>query len=422
MTQPHEERSVRIPPSPVARVVDIVKYLDAKECSVRASMVEKYTAEDVEKAFSTFFPQLEKVLAFQGVTTAVEAQDLILSLVAATVAYEYNEAPNLTLALSDIPFSRLLKVARTTHRFSVLEAPGKVRFVVFPGTHNYRTFNVNLRWGRVKRQQWTGLVDGLVASGIGGVDDDHYIPVHGGVRLLWEYRVHEGFSREADESLSQMEQLIHDVRHNGYRLVCTGHSLGGAVAQLVTFRMLCSHTELKDKLTCITFGTPLVGNYQLAQRVERCGWRSKFHHVVYRSDVVPRLSCADQITKDLADQLVQGIVAFQSSVQGWFASRSSGGEEPKDVAKEIDTWIKEGKDAVEAEDIPPPTSGHRTHRMYACFGRYHFLNHGGVNYFSTDDSEIAFHRLKAGCGGVTIVRDHSLSAYNRALMLHLYIP
>ncbi|EKF31488.1 class 3 lipase, putative [Trypanosoma cruzi marinkellei] len=416
-TRLHEERLVRLDVKELAKVADSVKYLEADEFSVRCATVDKYAAEEVEKSFRVLFPRVQEVLAFPTLNSVVEAQDLLLSVISSTVAYEYGNFPSLTMSLSDVPYSRLLKLIRSSPRYSVFEAPGKVKFVSFPGTHDYRTFNVNMRCGRIKQQVWSRLVDGLTGSSDTSAE---FRQLCGGVRLMWEARVHQGFAHEAEESTQQIEQLVNDVRQNGYRLVLSGHSLGGAVAQLVAIRLLRAHPGiLKDKLKCISIGAPLVGNYQLAQCVERCGWRSNFHHLVYRSDIVPRLLCVDQMARDLADQFIQSVLTLPSSLQRWLKSTSNSNEGPMKAMDAMDTQIKEGKDSVEGEKTPPPTTEHRVHRMYACFGRYHFLNHGGVNYFSTDDSEVAFHRLKEGCGSDNNLLDHSISSYNRAVFLQL---
>lgn len=55
-----------------------------------------------------------------------------------------------------------------------------------------------------------------------------------------------------------------------------GHSLGGAVAQLSTLRLLRAGA---DALRCITFGAPAVGDAALAALVRRQGWDSHFTSV-----------------------------------------------------------------------------------------------------------------------------------------------
>ncbi|RNF26774.1 putative class 3 lipase [Trypanosoma conorhini] len=417
-TRLHEERVIRVDARASVRVSDSVKYLEVREFVLRCATVDKYAAEEVERSFRLWFPRFQEVFAFPKLNSAVEAQHLLLSVVASAAAYEYDSCPNLFMSHSDLPYSRLLKLLRSTSRYSVFEAPGKIKFISFPGTHNYRTFAVNMRCGRIRRQVWSRLIDGLTASS--GANGE-YQRVCGGVHLVWEASLHQGFAREADEAALPIEQLVKDVRQNGYRLVLSGHSLGGAVAQLVAIRMLREYPGVfKDNLKCVSIGAPLVGNYQLAQCVERCGWLSNFHHLVYRSDIVPRLLCVDQMTRDFADQFIKGLLELPSSLRRWLKPTSDAKAAPLKDLDTIDAEIKKGEDPVEVERTPLPTTDHRAHRMYACFGRYHFLNHGGLRYFSTDDSEVAFHHLKDGCGSDNNLLDHSLASYNRAIFLQLH--
>ena len=56
-----------------------------------------------------------------------------------------------------------------------------------------------------------------------------------------------------------------------------GHSLGGAVAQLCTLRLLHLLGALPPAaLRCVSFGAPAVGNAALAEHVTRQGWDSRF--------------------------------------------------------------------------------------------------------------------------------------------------
>lgn len=508
-TQPHLGRLVRVDTS---RVEDLekVRLLDAKAQSLRCLEVDAMTASEVHLTFRRCFPRYEEVLSFRGVLSALEAQDILLGIVTATVSYEYHSAPNLALTLSDVPYAKLLKLQCAKPRFSVFEAPGKVKFVAFPGTHNWRTRWVDLNYFSEPTQVWAPLVEGV------RIDPDTGEPVLlcGGVRKVWEYTVHTGFSQEARDVGLPIEELIEDVR-NGYRLVFGGHSLGGAVAQLLTVQMLSRYASdllppnaddyrvreaaeedgglgLDDaissrrvgKILCVTLGTPPVGNYQFVDRIERSGWAGRFHNIVYRTDVVPRLSCSDELTWDATSQLVERAASFYRSIQSRFTGSRSAGvpagvtgncqtaadaactgravveslvdntvrcgrEVLEDAATAVlaktglggefganaegsnaGTATGRGADEEEEEDISSLLRAihagerrhaeNRIHRRFGCFGRYHFLAFGKYGYVSTMDSELAFRILKRGCGESTVLLDHSVGSYNRGVMLHLY--
>ena len=69
-----------------------------------------------------------------------------------------------------------------------------------------------------------------------------------------------------------------------------GHSLGGAVAQLCTLRLL--HTlhpapSPPTVLRCIVFGSPAIGNAALADHVRRLGWGAHFRSIVLPGGCLP---------------------------------------------------------------------------------------------------------------------------------------
>jgi pimeloyl-ACP methyl ester carboxylesterase len=609
-TRPHVSRVVRANGAS-SLMLDEVNVLDMQQLSLRAMEVNEMASADVEGTFRRVFHCYEEVLAFRAVTTAKAAQCLLLANVAAAVAYEYIGAPNITLALSDIPYARLLQVTVSRERYTVLEAPGCVKFIAFPGTHNWRTRWVDLQFSRVQKSVWTTLHEGLRA-GPGGSSSEP-VALCGGMRKTWSYYVHGGFAHEAEEAMLPLDSLLEDVRCGGYTLVLCGHSLGGAIAQYLSLELLHkapallvpSDPQAEPKLTCVTFGAPLLGNYELADHVYNCGWSRLFHNFVYRSDVVPRLSCTDELAWDAQSRLTHSLTTVFAAAQKWWRGwrgnsdpdtlrdESDEGEDtvppasdhaavlhtpvteglenspaggltdgsptletesgPPDMATNasmtmsdaeaeqeaqlaayMDTAIRTSCDLLEDEkgkegrkdtaaaamqrdaDVeaalnefatrcshanaskdgsrvkrtrshegdssgedregereemregvgrwgandaslqgsPPannsscsndlrvaplssPTAAaavaappdvmadvvvpsHRLHRRFACFGRYHFVQYGAYGYVSTDDSETAFQILKHGSGERAVLQDHSVAAYNRGLMLHLY--
>lgn len=69
-------------------------------------------------------------------------------------------------------------------------------------------------------------------------------------------------------------------------LIITGVSLGGSVASLFTLWLLKDNNK---RPTCITFGSPLLGDSGLQQAIsERPSWNSSFLHVVSNHDPIPR--------------------------------------------------------------------------------------------------------------------------------------
>ncbi|KAK4347453.1 hypothetical protein RND71_033792 [Anisodus tanguticus] len=78
-------------------------------------------------------------------------------------------------------------------------------------------------------------------------------------------------------------------------LIVTGHSLGGSVASLFTLWLLDSLPRYDvQRLLCITFGSPLLGNNGFQKAIsERPTWSSCFLHVVSDKDPIPGFLISD---------------------------------------------------------------------------------------------------------------------------------
>ncbi|KAG5483982.1 hypothetical protein LSCM1_05833 [Leishmania martiniquensis] len=596
VTRPHAARVVR--PNGVSKgVMDEVSVLDVQQLSLRSMEVNGMTTTQMERMFRRLFHRYEEVLAFRTITTAVLGQRVLLSMVAAAVAYEYLGAPNITLSLSDIPYARALRITVAQERYTVLEAPGRVKFIAFPGTHNWRTRWVDVQFARITERVWSTLHEGVclrrttteVAEDGGRAEATAVL--NGGVRKVWEYQVHRGFAQEAQEVGLPFDSLLEDVRSGGYTLVLCGHSLGGATAQYLSLQLLhrCASLlvprgaeEDAPRLLCVSLGAPLLGNYELADHVQSCGWTHIFHNFVYRSDIVPRLSCTDELAWDAQSRLTHYVTSVFTAAQSWWRGGAMGAPPPTtkatastpstatvapntstvdsgrlsaalgrlstkrltrtlsaaaypaagasdtapllstddvsgktsaapatevsfpdesselwaeqaQLAAYVDTALRNGRDALESDtpspsrdeaaqrdadveaalqvfssrcagasritsakasamqharsgsdaaepngvdastvasrvgaavdtaaDVVLPVSSRRMHRRFTCFGRYHFIQYGTYGYVSTDDSDTAFGVLKHGCGEASILGDHSVEAYNRGMMIHLY--
>ncbi|KAK8598844.1 hypothetical protein V6N13_076790 [Hibiscus sabdariffa] len=109
--------------------------------------------------------------------------------------------------------------------------------------------------------------------------------------------VNEGFLRRFERILAtsslqtEVEKAILEKR----KIVFTGHSSGGAVAILATVWFLEQY--LKPEKTsvsplCVTFGSPLVGDFIFNHALTRENWSQYFLHFVMRYDIVPRILLA----------------------------------------------------------------------------------------------------------------------------------
>lgn len=97
---------------------------------------------------------------------------------------------------------------------------------------------------------------------------------------------HWGFAERAQ---SIPIDLICELLVAGEDVIFTGHSLGGAVASLLSLRVLEStHGCYQQQVQCITFGSPLFANWRLADFIN-IRYKDSFVHVISKKDFVPRV-------------------------------------------------------------------------------------------------------------------------------------
>ncbi|KAK6054041.1 triacylglycerol lipase, partial [Cooperia oncophora] len=65
-----------------------------------------------------------------------------------------------------------------------------------------------------------------------------------------------------------VEQVLKDPKYADYKVVFTGHSLGGALAALAAARTAKEGLRPGDKITIYTFGEPRVGTAQFAMNFD----------------------------------------------------------------------------------------------------------------------------------------------------------
>lgn len=106
------------------------------------------------------------------------------------------------------------------------------------------------------------------------------VPIEG----AGEGRVHEGYQRIA-EDVVQAPQVRRLIGAHPRRVIVTGHSLGGAVANVVGMRWADDGAVRRDQLRIITFAAPDMGD---AATLERLGSYPAVNYVMY-ADIIPNL-------------------------------------------------------------------------------------------------------------------------------------
>ena len=323
---PHEERLVRVVyccswanrctkcASADQRMADFEKRNDIARMKSFAAL----TSDDVDRCFSHVIQPLPNLS--MGAT-----RDVLMALVCSSICYEYAAYPHTTLALSDVPCASLLRLKECKQLYSFVEGPDRTMFVAFPGTHDLRTIVTDVQFHRVREFEY-GMLNGGLLGGSGTPRcDDGSIPklaqrvLHGGRQLLWGYKIHAGFYFENKKLKTAVPTgILQAFVLQGYRLVICGHSLGGALAMLTTLRLLTEDlSAFLGNVQCITFGSPLVGDTNLSQRIERSGFKELFTHLVYRTDIVPRLLTERQAHIYAYESLKDTVAAKTKTVNEW---------------------------------------------------------------------------------------------------------
>ncbi len=103
--------------------------------------------------------------------------------------------------------------------------------------------------------------------------------------------VHLGFKKERDASKDDMfTKLEKATKGNNKRILCTGHSLGGALSQMLALDLESNNPGFKNRiLAAITFGSPRVFNAQAAKIYNEYGLNKKTLRVEQKVDFVTKM-------------------------------------------------------------------------------------------------------------------------------------
>lgn len=376
---------------------------------------------------------------FCGLDEVADTVELEAALVCSSVCYEYSAFPQLTLKYSDIPVAQTLSLLFYSQDYALFQGANRTMYIAFPGTHDARTAMTDLKFSRTTVTHWSKGNDGVTRCGPA---------VNRGVCKLWEYKVHQGFLEEAKKLMFNLPTgLLQRWVDKGFRVVLTGHSLGGALAALVTLQHLLEDPARFHgrSIRCFTFGCPMVGDTRLRRVVERCGWKQLFHHVVYRSDLVARVGCGHELPREIRAKVERKVQELSKrvvdAVQSWFSKPQTAAEatdassDPQcmdalENSIESPDMSRANSDECDDAQVQPDASNPRA---LDCFGVYHFLFRVATSpdsdtpsssakrmaYRGTDSADEAFGMLKKSQGIQTNMRDHLLDSYNQAIALVL---
>ncbi|KAI8320372.1 alpha/beta-hydrolase [Martensiomyces pterosporus] len=101
--------------------------------------------------------------------------------------------------------------------------------------------------------------------------------------------VHHGFLTSYQAVSSKVVQRVKKLakEYPDYKIVFTGHSLGGAVTVLCAVDVLFQEPDLKRRIHIYTYGMPRIGNDAWADGVDSLGL--SIYRIVYENDIVPHI-------------------------------------------------------------------------------------------------------------------------------------
>ncbi|KAK9809597.1 hypothetical protein WJX73_006366 [Symbiochloris irregularis] len=194
--------------------------------------------------------------------------------------------------------------------------------------------------------------------------------------------IHQGFL-ERFCSLADTEGYHADLEKAMQASTClfVGHSLGGALACLAAidckaWKQQRASAPSPARVQCITFGAPLIGDYNLQRYINEAGWQHDFLQVCSRHDIVPRML----ISKHKGFTTVLGSIFATAKAPILLLEGSAEATKDADV-HDLGQQVKKvfeplgfaPKSAAKAVVAACSTSG-----AYRPIGRYLLYAHGGM--------------------------------------------
>lgn len=180
--------------------------------------------------------------------------------------------------------------------------------------------------GTVSKADWQGNFEDTVVSCLDGLS----APADASAMALiadlegqpgW----HKGFARGWSAVAGQVERWLAGL-HGATSIVFSGHSLGGALAQIGAFEMAMRHRHVA---AVVTFGAPPVGNRYFAEAYEKLGLQE--HTVRLEAD-------GDSVPKVMRRWYYRTHIALRETLKG-FLTVAEGVTTPKGYNAVGATWL-----------------------------------------------------------------------------------
>lgn len=392
---------------------------------------------DTEKAMSVLHPFLEDKFCFHALSDPL---NILLAIGAIEISYEYSCLSNVSMSLSSWPYTHFLSLDFTGSGFSMLRGPGKKIFVAIPGTHNARTGILNMNLEFIPRELTLPKNFKFPYSGTKDIiktNDDAYLDSK--EKIHWRFLVHKGFSDEEQTINVPLKRFLKWIFEENYEIIFCGHSQGGAIAALMTLRLLemyaasavspsPSGRPLTVPISCIQVGAPPIGDASLQKCVEACGWSPCFHSIVLPGDMVP-YSLLTSVTSvvnfgiQLARAKVLQLTSNPLVKMGLSLVKESFFSVPVDSSRHESKreGVSWNKNENEAQSKSPSVSSSDQSRgaLYQIFGYYHFLFRGNDEEYICSKDPVTVRELLLEKAVRHYSNRHALSSYRRAVLEHV---
>jgi small GTP-binding protein len=181
---------------------------------------------------------------------------------------------------------------------------------------------------------------------------------------------HSGFSQRVETA--PLVAVTNWLRR-GWKVIVTGHSLGGAVSQLFTTQVISKLVEAgltpdMVSLRCVTFGTPQCADHHLWSSYAE--WYNVFDTYIYGHDAIFRLATfGAEVTKKVIDSFVVYLQSLGTNICSKVI-----GYQSEDLANTFARATDPIRASIRDGLIP----------KYSIFGRHHFIGKNEKCQFKID--------------------------------------
>ena len=182
-------------------------------------------------------------------------------------------------------------------------------------------------------------------------------------------KIHSGFLKMALDF--PLTRILQDERFEDYEIILCGHSLGGAIATVVAMAIMVKdllgkvmmvdenlRTDVvksaERNISCITFGSPLVGDKNMRKFLDSKNISRKFFNLILELDPIPFLPTSSECVTivEKFGNLIPLLNAFLESASVLLPGQASAIKLIKNALKWIADYAKEGKDNNIHEFVP----------------------------------------------------------------------